>query len=123
MDYKKFEIEAYFEEWIMQRVHDSDELIKGYKALDEENEMDEPTYNYIMEEFQDWVQPVFKDDEEAAEWVGSASNLFAMYRFIMEYDDEIIFTDPHKIVWWYVNILSNDIVQEWMRNPKHTYAN
>ena len=72
MDYKKAEIREHLEEWIMQSVHNDDEVIKNYKIIDPEKDGEKyyETLEYIMHMCFEDNSEYDMDHDEALKWLG-----------------------------------------------------
>ena len=129
MDYKKEEIREYFDDWINLQARNDVKIISNFKVIDTEKDPEHEylkVLEYIHNECFVNVQYV-RNEEEAKEWLGSVSNVFKLIRFIhtTERDsgwDGKNLTDcssPMNIVQAYVQIIGEEMIEDWMHNPTH----
>tara|TARA_E500000331_G_C17240395_1_gene706730 strand:+ start:112 stop:501 length:390 start_codon:yes stop_codon:yes gene_type:complete len=127
MDYKRTDIREHFEEWIMQRVHNGDEVIKNYKVIDEEKDGEEymKVLNYIMDgAFVDNIEYEMSRDKAVA-FIGDAHQ--EMFDYVGENlatgtsDHKQMEESPEFLVFNYAMALGEEIVEEWMNNPKFSF--
>ena len=127
MDYKKAEIREHLEEWIMQSVHNDDEVIKNYKIIDPEKDGEKyyETLEYIMHMCFEDNSEYDMDHDEALKWLGD--NRDEVYDYVVNYvgtsrsDFEELEENPESLVYRYAIAIGEDIVRDWMANPKHSY--
>ena len=125
MDYKRTEIRERLEEWIMQSVHHGDEVIKNYKIIDPEKDGEKyyEIFNHIMHGFFENNKEYDMTFDEACKWIGDARMVYQLEDFVEENDGDVreLRGNPVGLVSDYVKIIGEELVHEWMSNPKYSY--